>query len=261
MFTHRISKGSRYNQIYVPAGNESQFEVGDLVEVRLLEKKNRLYVHKASLTDFKRKLISEIFRFLAKNSDIEQIFVFGSFLYGKIGYNDIDIIIMGKDDSEEFDNKITDNLTEEFNLKFHVISVKEEGFLKELKTSPLMRSMMSHFVSNEKFSVPRERELDKNHILYLLMGPEDILKTDFEKGRIYYDQIRKLDIIERFLHNDEEDMLEINKNIENELGTKMLERLKKDEFIGKKDIDFLREIINKRLNKIKKEVKWERKKK
>ena len=41
-FIHKISKGSRFNQIYVPLENK-EFEPGDLVEVRLLRKKINIH--------------------------------------------------------------------------------------------------------------------------------------------------------------------------------------------------------------------------
>ena len=41
-FIHKISKGSRFNQIYIPK-EASNFEVGDIVKVILLGKKQELY--------------------------------------------------------------------------------------------------------------------------------------------------------------------------------------------------------------------------
>ena len=37
-FEHKVSRGSKFNQIYIPTDKEKEFEPGDLVEVRLLKK-------------------------------------------------------------------------------------------------------------------------------------------------------------------------------------------------------------------------------
>src|SRR3989338_9269341 len=45
-FEHKISQGSRFNQIYIPKEMEEIFEVGDIVQVRLLKKKEQLHYSK-----------------------------------------------------------------------------------------------------------------------------------------------------------------------------------------------------------------------
>ena len=89
-FIHKVSKGSRFNQIYIPRGMESIFEAGDLVEVKLIKKKVELfYSRKIEINEFKNKLIREIISFLSRFKDIKQIFMVGSFLTKKIDYNDL----------------------------------------------------------------------------------------------------------------------------------------------------------------------------
>ena len=63
VFEHRISKGSKYNQIYIPRGMEQVFEVGDVVEVRLLQKQNKLFYSKKikDFGEFKEDTILLIF--------------------------------------------------------------------------------------------------------------------------------------------------------------------------------------------------------
>src|SRR3989344_8304572 len=101
-FVHKISQGSKFNQIYVPREAEKEFEVGDLVEVKLLKKKIGLYYSQKSieLSKFKGKLINEIFAFLSENKKIKQVFIFGSFLTKKIDYNDIDILVIAEKEDE-----------------------------------------------------------------------------------------------------------------------------------------------------------------
>ncbi len=62
-FIHRVSKGTRFNQIYIPLQMHNHFEAGDLVEVTLLEKKDSLYYskHLNKLNEFKENLIKKIY--------------------------------------------------------------------------------------------------------------------------------------------------------------------------------------------------------
>src|SRR3989344_3288307 len=129
-FTHQVSKGTRFNQIYIPKNKEGEFEVGDIVQVKLVSKKNKLYYSKnlQKLSPFKEKIIQEIFSEVSKFREVKQVFIFGSFLTKKIDYNDIDIILIS--DNEKIEEKVYDGLIERLNLKFHVVSFKGEGLEK-----------------------------------------------------------------------------------------------------------------------------------
>lgn len=255
-FTHVVSKGSRYNQIYIPKEFGKNFDIGDSVEVRLIKKGNKIhYSKKVKLSRFKRKLIGEIFSFLLKYKEIKQIFIFGSFLVKNIEYNDIDIMIIVEKESEYLDRKIYEGLVEEFNLKFHVISVEREKLIRSLKIDPMSRSMLSLFVSNKGFEMPREREIDKNHIKYLLMFPEDLLKTPLDNALVYYNALRKLITIEGFLSGKDEDIIQINKKIKDDVGEKIFTEIQKEGIIGKKETEKLEEVISRRLSRIKRELK------
>ncbi len=254
-FLHRVSKGSRYNQIYIPREMENEFGVGDAVEVRLIERKPEIFVHKAKLTNFKEMLIKEIFKFLEKFKEIEQIFVVGSFLLEKTSYRDIDLVLLTKNEEyEEFDNKINEKISEEFNLKFHIISGEKNGLIEDLKFSPMMRSMFSHFTSNKKFEVPKERIIEKNNILLVLMAPEDLINYDLEDSRLYYNSLRKLFITERFLNNEEEDIVKAYEDIKKEIGDKLFEEIRKYEYISKKDKEKIRKVIAVKLKKLKRTI-------
>lgn len=96
-FRHRVSKGSRFNQIYIPTGMAEIFEVGDLVKIRLIMKKERVYYSEnlrklGRISEFKENIIKQIFSLLEKFKEIKQAFVVGSFLTEKADYNDIDIM-------------------------------------------------------------------------------------------------------------------------------------------------------------------------
>ncbi len=208
---HKVSRGSRFNQIYIPKSMESVFEVGDTVKVELIEKKTRIFSENVKLSEFKEKLIQEAFSFLSK-FNISQIFFIGSFLSQKTDYRDIDLLIV----SEENENKIYEKLIDKFNLKFHLIVIPEEKFKILSEICPLTRSMLNSYASNKKFELPKQR-IDKSHIKFLLMMPEDLLKIN-AGSRAFYDNIRRLITIRRFLDNKELDAKSINSELKSLLG-------------------------------------------
>lgn len=245
IFTHRISKGSRYNQIYVPAGSESQFEVGDLVEVRLLEKKSKLYYSKSlhKVGEFKEKLISDVFAFLSSYSEVEQVLFFGSFLTKKTEYNDIDMMIVLERDDEKIEKSISLDLTERFNVRFHLLTIPKNSLVDPLKVSPIARSMLHYFISNKKFAVPEEIRVDYNHIMLELMMPEDLLKDRFDNGKVYYDSLRKLVCIEHFLKGKEIPPDKIDDELILLLDRWRVELLKENTYIEEKFLKEIRRVI------------------
>ena len=204
-FLHKVSKGSRFNQIYIPKEKEKEFEVGDTVEVRLIKKDSKLNYseHLSKLSEFKENLIKQIFSFLSKYKEIKQVFIFGSFLTKKLDYKDIDILVLVDKESKVFDERMYEAITDKFNLNIHIISGQVDKMNETLRICPLSRGMLYHNISNKKFSLPKETSINENHLKYLLMMPQDLLRVRFPLGRVYYDSLRKIITIEYFLNNDE----------------------------------------------------------
>lgn len=255
-FIHKISKGSKFNQIYIPKEMEADFEVGDSVEVKLLKKKEKLYYSQnlKKLSDFKEKLIKEVFSILNKFNEINQIFIAGSFLTQKIDYNDIDlIVVINKNKNEKLEENIYNELIEKINLKFHIIAIQEDKLHFLEKNCPLTKSMFYYYISNKEFNPSAERNIDKNHIKFLLMMPEDLLEINIGSKK-FYDNIRRLITIKRFLEDKELNPKKINNELElilNKIGTDVISILKNNEQIDEKIIKKLREIIKNKLKDIK----------
>ena len=252
-FIHKISKGSRFNQIYIPKEMNSVFEIGDVVEIKLLSKRENFYYSKnlKKLTNYKENLVKEIFSSLADFSDIKQVFIVGSFLTSKIDYNDLDILLITE---KNIERKIYNLLIEKFNIKFHIITIPAHRFEYLVYSCPLTKSMLSYFVSNKEFTLPAENKLDAKHINFLLMVPEDLLEVNPE-SRAYYDSIRRLITIEMFLNNKAINILEINNQLIKIVGETLLSLIKNNETIEKEKINFLREIIKKKISLIKNKIK------
>jgi hypothetical protein len=248
-FIHKISKGSRFNQIYVPLEMSQVFELGDTVRVLLVKKKSELYFSKnIKLSKFKEKLISEVFSFLSKFKDIEQAFFVGSFINQKIDYRDIDLLIVTKKEDKKLESEIYNKLIDEFNLKFHLILISEEGMKRLSEICPLTRSMLFSYASNKRFKLPEGR-IDKKHIEFLLMMPQDLL--DISVGsRVIYDNIRRLLTIEGFLDKKEFGSERIDEEMKKILGN-LYEICKNNENINESIVKKLREIIKGKLNRIK----------
>ena len=249
-FIHKVSKGSRFNQIYVPKEMEQHFQSGDIVEVTLIERKSNLHYSKglSKLNRFKENLVKDIFLELKKFKEISQIFIIGSFLTQKQDYNDIDIVLISDKDIEK---EVYKSLVDKFELKFHIISIAKDKLDNLLRYCPLTRSMFYNFVSDKEFRMSKESELNKDHLRYLMMMPEDLLKIKLGP-RSYYDAIRRLLTIERFLESLTIDPLEINKEIQKLIGEKLSDELRTYGQIDDETIKKLSDIIKSKLDKINK---------
>ena len=245
-FIHKISKGSRFNQIYIPKEKDKEFEIGDLVEIRLLQKKNRLYYSKnlKKLSEFKERLISEIFRLLSGYGEIEQVFVFGSFLTMREDYNDIDILIIS--DKEKIEDKIYEDLADKFNLKFHLIRLTADELEKQIRICPLIRGMIHSSVSNEEIKNLSDRDINKDHIKFLLMLPQDVLNVDVN-SKMLYDSLRRILVIESFLKNIDISMKEVSDKIISLIGDYLYNKIRKNEIIKRQENNMIKKVIKKRL--------------
>ncbi|MEK6949198.1 MAG: hypothetical protein AABX34_03185 [Nanoarchaeota archaeon] len=247
-FKKFVSKGSRFNQIYVPKNMERLIDVGDEVEVTLIKKHAGLHYSKGlkKLSKFKENLIKDVFSFLNNIESINYIFVVGSFLTEKISYNDIDIVLVTDKISNSLNEEVYGRLIEEFNLKFHLLAIEENRFNHLLKICPLTKSMFSKFICNRTVKIPDEKLIDKNHIKFLLMMPRDLLEIRLN-SRAFFDSLRRLITIERFLKNNNLDMEEINIEIKESVNNLLYNKIKNNEEIEEKSIGILRKMIKSKL--------------
>ncbi len=245
-FIHKISKGSRFNQIYIPKEKEKEFEIGDLVEIRLLQKKNRLYYSKnlKRLSEFKERLISEVFRFLSGYREIEQVFVFGSFLTMREDYNDIDILIIS--DKDKIDDTIYEDLADKFNLKFHLIRLTADELEKQIRICPLIRGMIYSSVSNKEIKGLPNRDINNNHIRFLLMLPEDVINVDIN-SKMFYDSLRRTLVIKSFLKNIDISMKDVSDKIISLIGEHLYNKIRKNEIIKRQENNMIKGVIRDRL--------------
>jgi predicted nucleotidyltransferase len=256
-FEKKVSKGSKFNQIYIPKEMAEIVEVGDLVQIKLLEKYTEIYYkNQKKLLEFKEYLVREMFSSLNRFKEIKNIFIVGSFLEEDI-YNDIDVIITITERktlnkyTEHLERKIRDFLVKKFNQKFHILIFNEEKLEKSIKIDPLIRVMFNNYVSNKEKKFDSKKIIDKKHIRFLLMMPEDLLEISVS-SKIFYNNLKRLIAIEIFLKNMDLNIKIISSQIENELETNLLNKIKNNDEIDEKEILVLRKIIKKKIERIKK---------
>mgnify|MGYP001188387154 CR=1 FL=1 len=259
-FKKTVSKGSRFNQIYVPKNMENLVEVGDKVEVRLIKKHANLYYSKGlkGLSEFKENLTKDIFSFLNKIPGIGSILVVGSFLTEKINYNDIDLILITNKVNNKFEETAYTKLIEKFNLKFHVLAVEEKRFWHLLKICPLTKAMLTNFISNKPIKIPNKTSIDEKHIKFLLMMPYDLLDIKLS-SRTFFDNLRRLITIERFLRNKNLNIVTINEELREIIKDRLYKKIRHNEEIEENSIKFLRKMIKTKLEIIEALIKkWEK---
>ena len=254
-FKKKVSKGSRFNQIYVPKHLENEIGVGDEVEVRLIKKKTELHYSKSAkkLSEFKENLIKGVFASLKEFKEVSQVFLIGSFLFEKIDFRDIDIILVAKKETKGLSEKAYNKLINKFNLKFHVISISEQKLSHLLSICPVTRSMFSTYVSNKGFVVDKNISINKKHLQFLLMLPEDALELDLS-SRLLYDSLRRVIAIEKFLDNKDLGFSTINSEIKSIVGSKEYSLLKNNEGISSKTTSIIRNSIKAKLKMIRRKV-------
>lgn len=254
VFEKKVSKGSKFNQIYIPKEMENMVEVGDLVQIKLLEKHAEIYYkNQKKLPEFKEYLIKKVLSELQKFEEIKAIFVVGSFLYETI-YNDIDIIIIADKEKRISEKDIEEWLIKKFNQKFHVLLFNQEKLNGLIEKDPLTRVMFNNYVSNKKIDFDYKKKTDEKHIMFLLMMPEDLLELRLP-GRIFYDNLRRLIAIEEFLKNKDLEREDLLTKIEKEINIKLLNKIKNNEEIDNEEIAVLRNFIKKKIKNIKKIMK------
>lgn len=255
-FQKKVSKGSRFNQIYIPKEMENLIEVGDLVQIRLLKKQTEIYYkNQKKLSDFKEYLIKNIFSNLHKFSEIKSIFITGSFLYKEI-YNDIDIILIVNNEKTHLEESIQSLLTEKFNQKFHILLFNEEKLNTLIEKDPLIRTMLNNYISDRKINLSNKRIIDERHIRFLLMMPEDLLELEMS-SKIFYDNLKRLIAIERFLKNKKLDRETILAQLKKEVNPKLLNKIEDNKEINDKEIKSLRNLLREKIINIKKTIENE----
>ena len=241
-FTRQVSRGSRFNQIYVPKEMNETFGPGDEVEIRLIKKATLRTEKNVILSKERRDLADQILKFFSERKI--KALIFGSFVKSK-NFRDIDIMI-------------TSNMNKEQEIKFqetfggftHLIKIPENKLAGLYERCPITKSMLEAFISNFSINFSGKRKIDKNHIKYLLMMPEDILEFELD-SRLYYDNLRKLFTIEYFLKDKKSKSELRNRIIEKSLGVDLAKRMSENDLLTNAEYIKVKDVIRKKIKLIK----------
>ncbi len=253
-FSKKVSKGSRFNQIYVPKFMEGKIEIGDLVEVRLLKKQIQFnHKNQKVLSGFKKYLMKNIFSNLQKFKEITVIFVVGSFLYEDL-YNDIDVIIVSETEKKNLERDVENLLRKKLNQRFHILVFSEKKLKTLIEKDPLTRAMLNSYISNKKIEFDYKKTIDEDHINFLLMMPEDLLEITVS-SKAFYDSLRRLIVIEQFLKDKELGRREILDQIKKDTNPELLTKIKNNAELNSNEVETLRKIIKEKIKEIRKIMK------
>src|SRR3989344_2374930 len=94
----KISKGTRFNQIYLQKSEGLGFESGKTVIIRALAdaiaKELPIFEYHVKLNSLKKEIVRTIFKIIGNNGDYGNIIITGSFLDEGFNFEDIDIVII-----------------------------------------------------------------------------------------------------------------------------------------------------------------------
>lgn len=241
-FTRSISKGSRFNQIYIPKEMNEFFQAGDEVEIRLIKKATLRTEKNVILSKERRALADQILKFFSERNI--KALIFGSFVKSK-NFRDIDIMItsnINKEQEIEFQ--------ENFGDFTHVIKIPENKLADLYERCPITKYMLEAFISNFSISFSGKKKIDKNHIKYLMMMPEDILEFELD-SRLYYDNLRKLVTIEYFLKDKKSKSELRNRIIEKSLGVDLAKRMSENDILTNAEYVKIKYVMKKKIKLIK----------
>lgn len=260
----RISKGTKMDQIYIPK-NRTGLIIGRYVLIRgigEIEKsdyeKGRAkpyFYNTGEIEKIKISIIEEIFSIINKNENVKNAIISGSFLEPGFNFNDIDIIVLKKEETNINSESIIQDIKNELGIKAHTLVLDYNSLSKGISTDPLYLMMLSRFVSEKRIIIKEKREIIPQILdLHLLKSKSLIDNFDLLNGKEKYYLTKNLFAILLFAEGKKVSEKEVNRKIE-ELFDVKIENLK-DNLIEKSSfIKEYKEIYDKTQKEIDKNVK------
>ena len=124
--------------------------------------------------------------------------------------------------------------------------MRKDSFSRLVEICPLTMAMFSKFVCNKPVTIPNGRLVDKNHMKFLIMMPKDLLEVKLS-SRAFFDNLRRLITIEKFLKNNSLDVGAINNELKISVNERLYNQIRNNEEIEKNTVDFLRKIMKNKI--------------
>ena len=187
----KVSKGSKMDQVYIPK-NRFGLDIGSYVVVKQLEEEKteeKLYFYDVEhIEPIKLDIIKKIIKIIDKQYTYENAIFTGSFLEDGFNFNDIDIVLIGKNKptiKEEIENRI--------GIKAHIIFIDNKSLMKGLSTDPIYQMMLSKCIAKKRFIYNVKNEINYKILdLHLLKSKTLIDNFDILDGNEKYYLTRNL---------------------------------------------------------------------
>lgn len=248
----KISKGTNMDQIYIPKFRPPGFAIGGHVEIIPTKRKKRsFYSYNINQIEPIKNLIKdEIFNYF---KEIDNVIITGSFLEKGFKFNDIDVILVDKINT---DKNWEEYFQKRLGIDTHFICLNRKNLRKGLSTDPLFQMMMSRYLAKKReiFKIKNEfnyKQLD----LHLLKSKTLLNNFDILTGKEKYNLTRNLIAIKLFLKNKKLNKNLVDKEIEKVFGKSTVNKLKENLIEGEKFLREFRKIYNQTFDQIMDESK------
>jgi hypothetical protein len=220
----KISKGSRFNQIYLKKNEGIEFQPGKAVIIKsvLEEPESNIFEYRVTLSNIKKQIVKSIFGIIDDNCSYDNILITGSFLEKGFNFNDIDIIIINPKNTD----KVKELITENIGIKPHLILIDSKSLNKGIKRDPLFRLMIDRYVSIKRTLFRRDKEIDYKLIdIYLVRNKNLIDGFDLLNIGQRKKMLRDFVGLKLFAENKEITIKGIEKETERIFGKDIIEKL------------------------------------
>ena len=244
----KISKGARFNQIYLQKNEGIGFKPGNSVVISPLEdiiaKEPAIFEYKVKLESLKREIVKSLFKIVDSHGNFNNIIITGSFLDEGFNFEDIDIIIINPGNMEK--DKLKDSIEQNIGISPHLILIDSESFNRGIKRDPLFRLMVDRYVSAKRAIFRKDRKLNYKLLdIYLLKNKNLIEGYDLFSIKQRKKLLRDFISIKLFSENREVTIKNIEKETNRLFGKDIIENLfyygnneEKHEFIAKLKKEF-----------------------
>ena len=242
-----VSKGSRFNQIYIPKSANYEFIVGEKVVITPLTKHLKedispIFYRIDKLNPIKTEICNRILNSL---DFADNVIIFGSFLDKGYNFNDVDIFAVTdkKVDLSSFKKRIQ----KELEIKPHLIVIDNKSLHKGYKTDPLFRDALSRFVSKKRIMLKKDKDINYKILDVHLLASKDLENNyDHIDGNTKYKLIKNMIAIKLFM--EDRPLSDINQEIKKIFGD--IEKIKKNMLDKKPFVDKFKKEYNKLEKKI-----------
>jgi len=255
----KISKGTRFNQIYLQKNEGIGFEPGKAVIITpltyILDKELSIFEYNVKLDSLKKEIVKKIFKIIENTGYYDNIIITGSFLNKGFNFEDIDMIIINPKDIDQ--DTLKNSIKQSIGIAPHLILIDSKSFNKGIKRDPLFRLMINRYVSIKRAIFRKDKEINYKLLdIYLLKNKNLIDGYDLFNIKQRKKLLRDFISIKLFAENKEITINNVEKETEKIFGKDIIERLfyYGDSEIKQKFIEKLKKEFDKLENNILKNV-------